>query len=72
MHMRRQKRDRLERAYTKGYMAGVHGRSKEECPSQVGPIHQEWINGWREGRTDQWDGFTGVSGVHKINKVLMH
>ena len=27
---------------------------------------QNWLSGWREGRSDQWDGLTGVSGVHKI------
>ena len=32
--MKRQKRDRLERAHAQGYRAGVTGRSKELCPYQ--------------------------------------
>ena len=32
--MKRQKRDRLERAHAQGYRAGVTGRSKEICPYQ--------------------------------------
>ncbi|WP_286145818.1 ribosome modulation factor [Shigella sp. FC1967] len=30
--MKRQKRDRLARALSKGYQAGMQGRSKELCP----------------------------------------
>ena len=30
--MKRQKRDRLDRARAKGYQAGIDGRSKEVCP----------------------------------------
>jgi len=32
--MKRQKRDRLDRARAKGYQAGIAGRSKEGCPYQ--------------------------------------
>ena len=32
--MKRQKRDRFQRAYVHGYKAGVIGRSRDECPSQ--------------------------------------
>ncbi len=70
--MRRQKRDRLDRAYQKGYLAGVKGKSKEICPKEAGPEHQEWINGWREGREDKWNGMQGVSGLHKVAEVTMH
>jgi ribosome modulation factor len=67
--MRRQKRDRNTRAFDKGYQAGLSGRSMEECP-HVEQLHrQHWIAGWREGRADQWDGLTGVSGVHKLRAV---
>lgn len=69
--MKRQKRDPLGRAYHKGYMAGLEGRSKSLCPEGKPEVHQEWMNGWREGRSDQWDGFTGVRGIHRINEVLM-
>jgi len=70
--MRRQKRDRLERAFQKGYLAGVHGKSKDSCPADSGDMHQEWINGWREGREDKWNGHTGVSGLHRLAQVTMH
>lgn len=69
--MRRQKRDRLERAYHKGYLAGLQGKSRDACPKDTGEIHQEWINGWREGRVDMWNGYSGVSGLHKIAHVTM-
>jgi ribosome modulation factor len=65
--MRRQKRDVQERAFNKGYQAGVSGRAKDLCPHENGAIRQQWLTGWREGRTDQWDGYTGVSGIHKMD-----
>jgi ribosome modulation factor len=64
--MRRQKRDMSERAFSKGYRAGSSGRHKETCPHENGDTRQQWLTGWREGRTDQWDGLTGVSGIHKL------
>jgi ribosome modulation factor len=65
--MRRQKRDLTERAFHKGYQAGVSGRAKDSCPHENGEPRQHWLTGWREGRTDQWDGYTGVSGIHKMD-----
>lgn len=65
--MRRQKRDPSERARLKGYQCGVSGRTKDSCPHENGNSRQEWLTGWREGRTDQWDGFTGISGIHKLD-----
>lgn len=64
--MKRQKRDRSSRAFTRGYQAGVNGRSKDSCPFSEAMSKQNWLSGWREGRTDNWAGLTGVSGVHKI------
>lgn len=63
--MRRQKRDMNDRAWQKGYQAGVGGRSNETCPHEHEAQRQYWLSGWREGRSDQWDGLTGISGVHK-------
>lgn len=64
--MRRQKRDRSSRAFERGYRAGLSGRSSEICPHSDEENRQYWMSGWREGRADQWDGLTGVSGVHKL------
>jgi ribosome modulation factor len=67
--MKRQKRDMNTRAYDRGYQAGVTGRSSEQCPHAEAEQRQNWMSGWREGRSDHWDGLTGVSGVHKIRAV---
>ena len=67
--MRRQKRDMNERAFDRGYHAGISGKSSETCPHEDHLHRQHWLNGWREGRSDQWDGLTGISGVHKIRAV---
>ncbi|MBV1879627.1 MAG: ribosome modulation factor [Pseudomonadales bacterium] len=61
--MRRQKRDKTNRAYARGYNVGIHGKSKELCPHHNLDIRQSWLCGWRNGRGDNWDGFTGVAGV---------
>jgi ribosome modulation factor len=70
--MKRQKRDMSTRAFEKGYTAGTAGRSRDICPSEAGVTHQEWMNGWREGRQDMWSGMTGVSGIHRHNEVVTH
>jgi ribosome modulation factor len=67
--MRRQKRDMSTRAFDKGYQVGVGGRSLDLCPHEEQEQRQHWIAGWREGRVDQWDGLTGVSGVHKMRAL---
>ncbi len=61
--MRRQKRTRSNRAFTRGYQAGIHGKSKSLCPFQNGEARQSWLSGWRVGREDNWDGFVGTAGV---------
>ncbi len=58
--MRRLKRDPLERAFLRGYQYGVHGKSRELCPFTLPSVRQAWINGWREGRGDNWDGMTSA------------
>ncbi len=65
--MRRQKRDRSDRAFTRGYRSGVHGKSRELCPYHEDEPKQNWLNGWRTGREDNWDGFVGTAGVSKNN-----
>lgn len=64
--MRRQKRDMNTRAFERGYQAGVSGRSSESCPHASEQQRVNWITGWREGREDQQDGLTGISGVHRL------
>lgn len=66
--MRRQKRDMNDRAYQKGYQAGLVGRSMESCPHEATAQRHYWMSGWREGRSDHLDGYTGVSGVHKVEQ----
>lgn len=67
--MRRRKRDMNSRAFDKGYQAGLAGRSVDYCPHDSGGHRQSWMSGWREGRCDQWDGLTGISGVHKLRTL---
>ncbi len=54
--MKRQKRDRQDRAYSRGYQAGVSGRSKELCPYQGVEAKSEWLGGWREAIADKQQG----------------
>lgn len=65
--MRRQKRDMNTRAYERGYHSGITGRSSESCPHSNEEHRINWITGWREGRSDNQEGMTGVSGVHRLN-----
>ncbi len=43
--MKRQKRDRLERAHSRGYQAVILGRSREHCPS----TNHQWMSGMAGG-----------------------
>ena len=53
--MKRQKRDKMTRAHSKGYQAGISGRSKENCPFQQNDARSQWLGGWREAeKTDIW------------------
>ncbi|AWB67622.1 ribosome modulation factor [Saccharobesus litoralis] len=54
--MKRQKRDRLERAHSKGYQAGVFGKAKESCPYQSVESKSQWLGGWRAAMEDRADG----------------
>jgi ribosome modulation factor len=51
--MKRQKRDRLERAHAQGYRAAVTGRSKENCPYQNLDTRSQWLGGYREAMEDK-------------------
>ncbi|HAB93100.1 MAG: ribosome modulation factor [Thiopseudomonas sp.] len=67
--MRRLKRDPLERAFLRGYQHGVTGKSRELCPFNLLSARQAWLNGWREGRGDNWDGYRGTAGIHRLNEL---
>lgn len=54
--MKRQKRDKQDRAYSRGYQAGIAGRSKEHCPYQAINAKSEWLGGWREAINDKQQG----------------
>lgn len=54
--MKRQKRDRLDRAHSQGYKAGITGRSRETCPYQQCGSKSQWLGGWREAIGDKSDG----------------
>jgi len=64
--MKRQKRDLTERAFQHGYQAGLGGRRRDLCPHTQGQTREQWIAGWREGRSDLWDGYGVVPGIQKM------
>lgn len=53
MPMKRQKRDRLERAHSQGYKAGSAGKHKDNCPYQSVDSRSQWLGGWREATEDR-------------------
>ncbi|SDS72434.1 ribosome modulation factor [Pseudomonas oryzae] len=67
--MRRLKRDPLERAFMRGYQYGVSGKSRDMCPFSLPTARQAWLNGWRAGRVDNWEGMTGTAGIHRLNEL---
>lgn len=67
--MKRLKRDPLDKAFIRGYQNGVQGKSRELCPFTTPAVRQAWMNGWREGRGDNWDGYTGTAGIQRINQL---
>ena len=54
--MKRQKRDRQDRAHSRGYQAGILGRGKDHCPYKNLEIKSEWLGGWREAIEDRQQG----------------
>ncbi|ARD38070.1 ribosome modulation factor [Edwardsiella ictaluri] len=51
--MKRQKRDRQERAQARGYQAGIAGRSREICPYHSLDTRACWLGGWRQAMEDR-------------------
>ena len=64
--MKRQKRNQADRAFYKGYLAAMHNKSMDSCPHINGDSHQEWVNGWREGREDYWNGLDETTKAQKL------
>lgn len=64
--MKRQKRDGQDRAFNHGYKAAIKGKSLDDCPHDQEQMRYQWTVGWREGRQAQWEGMTGVAGLHKM------
>ena len=68
--MKRQKRDSSHRAFIKGYQAGSHGRNKTLCPhAEETTLAQDWCNGWREGREDNWSGYKEQAVQQKVSNL---
>ena len=65
--MKSQKRDQQARAYSKGYQAGIDGRSRSNCPHENKNTRETWMSGWREGRNDHWDGYNRAAQAQKIS-----
>lgn len=67
--MKTQKRSHIERAFSKGYQAGIDGRSRSICPHEAGDARQTWLSGWREGREDHWSGFGRAAFAQKLSSM---
>ena len=65
--MKRSKRNRIKRAFEKGYQLGLAGRSKENCPFLTGVARVKWLEGWREGRSDWREGLTDALTCYKLS-----
>ena len=68
--MKRLKRNRIRRAFDKGYQLGLAGRSKENCPFLTGSARSKWLEGWREGRNDWREGLTDALTCYKLSGFL--
>ena len=54
--MKRQKRDRLARAESRGHQAGILGRSRDDCPYQGLDARSSWFGGWRAAMHEKAEG----------------
>jgi ribosome modulation factor len=62
--MKTLKRDKVERAFSLGYKAGVRKRSIDLCPYiSVTELRGSWMGGWREGRHDANAGYLHAGDV---------
>ena len=49
--MKRQKRNRLTRAHSRGFHAAIMGKTRSDCPFEKIDFKEEWLSGWREARS---------------------
>ena len=66
--MKRQKRDMNDRAYHRGYHAGLDGKPKDKCPHAAGETRQQWLHGWSEGRSDSWASLSGIAALSQVTR----
>lgn len=64
--MKRQKRERDELLFARGFKAGLTGRSLDTCPYQDINLRQHWMAGWRDGRVNEREGYSGVAALHLV------
>jgi len=67
--MKRQKRNCIDRALTRGYQAGMTGKSRSICPHDNGEARHMWLSGWRTGREDHWNGYNTLAQVQKLSNM---
>ena len=61
--MKRQKRDRTNTLFNRGFQAGLNGKSRDVCPVNTTDLRSHWMSGWRQGREAHWSGMDGVSAI---------
>lgn len=61
--MKRYSRNKVCRAYSKGYQKGLLGRSNESCPHFEKNKRQAWLAGWRDGWADHIEGYREIPGI---------
>lgn len=67
--MKRTKRNTDDRAYSKGYNAGLEGKSRDLCPFDALDKRTNWMGGWREGRAHYAEGYTGVASIQNLKNI---
>ena len=55
--MKRQKRNRLHRAHSRGFHAALMGHTRSDYPFQKLDFKEEWMSGWREARSAMSAGY---------------
>ncbi|MDH2435156.1 ribosome modulation factor [Pokkaliibacter plantistimulans] len=68
--MKRQKRDTSNRMFSRGYQAGLAGKSRDICQFTKLDQRANWMTGWRAGREDYWNGMEGVSAIHRNPMIV--